>query len=643
MFASRLVPFSLATPSSKNTTVEDTTIDTTQHNNMATPGRTTRSRSRQTTPQPLPAVDVRQSHTYGSRGRANLHTQLAAAGTTFAQGFTTARATAGIAPVVEESDESEEEVQSQPPMSRQGTYVGSFAHYESPAHSERHESMPPPSPRRPAPFATDMPEAPEEPRTLSVLLLAVPRYLWRNFWAVLLGALLLGTIAHIKLPERAAEPRDQFFRGLKIAVGVPGYDQPPAKLERLWMFVRYKAFLTEELDQLAPVTDPVLQSLINVRLRGLITDIDNNQTALAERFSAIETYLPPRMVVDLVDGEMVIRDDFWHALSDKLQGSEELFDAFVAANEETATRIADTAAAGYIDGALQSKRLLDREGLIELLDQNSRDLETRLTTLVQTGTSDSMNAARTIAAQVAKEIAENTPSDIRTQLGVLAKSNLLYNTYDAMSSVNWFSPKMGAIVDPHHTSQTALKPQKATNNGWFTKSIKRLTPAPITALIPWEETGDCWCAAKTTDMGQAQLAVITEDKITPKRLIVEHIPPGGAQDIKSAPRDFELWADLYTIEEAESMKQKLRAMDSHYDLGCKNSLEPPTETSVCISAGRYDIHAENWVQSAPMLVDMEQAGLAAGKFYYRVLSNWGAQQTCTYRVRLTGHDLGEST
>ncbi|KAM0713220.1 hypothetical protein Q7P35_000672 [Cladosporium inversicolor] len=611
---------------------------------MATPGRNTRSRSRQTTPQPLPAVDVRSSRAYGSRGRAQLNKQLAGEGITLAEGFTTARAGAAITTVLEEDDKDDEELHFQPAPSRQGTYVGTDAQYESPAHSQRYDSMPPPSPRRAAPRTTD--DVPGSPWTLSVLLFAVPRYLWRNLWAVLLGAILLGTAAHIKLPENAAARRDEFFRGLKIAVGVPGYDQPPSHLERLWMFVRTKSFLKEELDNLPPPKDPMMQQLINVRLRGLISDlgdnitaVEGNHTALAERVSTIEEFLPRRMVVDVVNGNMVIGEDFWHALKDKLKGSNDLFESFVAANEDAATRLAESAADSQIQRALNDKRILGRDDLMEILNQNGKDLEKRMSAMIQSGTSEAINAAREIAAQVAREISENTPSDLRAQLSILVKSNMLQNTYDAMQSINWFSPKMGAIVVPRHSSPTAKHPYEETNRGWFASSLKRVAPPPVAALMPWEEAGDCWCAAKTENMGMLQLAVITERKIMPSKLIIEHIPVDAELDRRCAPKSWQLWAEMHDKEEAEELKDRIRRHHDHY-YGCSDESSPPSESSICIAEGTYDRTLENWVQSIHMLflTYHEEAKLEAGKFYFRVLSNYGSPQTCIYRVRLTAHD-----
>jgi hypothetical protein len=629
-----------------------------QQPTMATPGRTTRARSRQTTPvsAALPALDVRHSAAYGSRGRAPLNNQLAAEGITLAQGFTTARASTHIAPVLEESEE--EELHMQPPVSRQGTYVGSQALYESDVRSQRHDSMPPPSPRRDGPNVhTTNNAAPLSHWSLPILLFAVPRYLWRNLWAVLLGATLLGVSAHVPLPVRAADRRDTFFRGLKIAAGVPGYDQPPAYLEKLWMFVKYKAFLKEELEELSPVKEPVLQSMINVRLRQLITELggnhtalEGNVTALEDRISSIEDYLPPRMVVNVVDGNMVISDEFWHAITSKIQGSDDLFDTFVAANEQSASRIAEAAGAISVDEALKNKRVIDRDGLQNIIDHYGRDMEKRLSTLIEAGNREAMNMAHEIAERVSRNVSENTPNELRAQLSILAKSNMLVNSFDTMHSVNWFSPAMGAIVDPHHTSPSALIPQEARPAGWFARSFKRLTPPPVTALTEWKETGQCWCAAKNlkTYMGQAQLAIITSRKITPANLIIEHVPKPGSEDISNAPKDFQLWADLDTVEAAESMESQLRERSPWYDDRCnlpETPEPPPSKSSILIACGRYDYSHANWVQSFYMLLDgadQYQTGFEAGKFYLRVTSNWGSDQTCIYRARLTGQIWDDS-
>jgi hypothetical protein len=276
---------------------------------------------------------------------------------------------------------------------------------------------------------------------------------------------------------------------------------------------------------------------------------------------------------------------------------------------------------------------------MEILNQNGKDLEKRMSSMIQSGTAEAISAAREIAAQVAKEIAENTPSDLRSQLSVLVKSNILQNTYDAMQSVNWFSPKMGAIVVPRQTSPTAKRPYEEPDRGWFSSSLKRVAPPPIAALMPWEETGDCWCAAKTDAMGKLQLAVLTERKIMPKQLIIEHIPTDAQLDRHCAPKGWQLWAEIHEKEEAEELKDRIRKYHSHY-YGCSDESSPPSESSICIGEGNYNRDAENWVQSFRMLFfsHHEEAKVETGKFYFRVLSNYGSPQTCIYRLRLTAYD-----
>ncbi|KAM0691716.1 hypothetical protein Q7P36_007915 [Cladosporium allicinum] len=603
---------------------------------MATPSRNTRSSSRQGTPTALPAIDRKTSHGYGARGKANLSNQLAAAGTTLAEGFSTARAMDAL---LEESIVEEDEHIPQPQIQRQGTVVESFAAYEGSQRSQRSQKLPPPPPSPPPPAArrAASPPPPTEPWSLSVLLFAVPRYLWRNFWSLLLGALILGIVAHISLPESVAWRRDRFFHGMKHSIGVPGYDQPPTATEEHWMWFRYNVSLAEDYKDIPNIKDPALQGMINVRLRQMIRDAENNHTALFHRVEALEEFLPPRMVVDVVDDQLVIKEEFWNVLASKLRGDSGMFDAFVAANEKAATEIARAASEEHLSTAMNSKRVLTPEDMMEMLNEHASNLDKKL----ETWSGEQLAMVRTQATQIAKEVAQDAASDPRTQLSVLIKSKIIANIYDSLSAVNYFSPNMGAIVDPHHSSPTALKLSKKL--GWFGKPLRQFTAPHVAAIKKWEETGECWCAAKSTGIkGKAQLAIITEHMIAPRRLIVEHIPRTGAQSIASAPQDIELWAEVFSVKEAEEWRRRFRMEHPQYDLECAEA-SPPTDTSVCIASGTYDIHAENWVQSFDTFIDMENRTprMGAGKFYYRVMSNWRSEQTCTYRVRLTGQDIWE--
>ena len=603
---------------------------------MTTPSRNTRSRSRQTTPTALPAIDCKTSHGYGARGKSNLSNQLAAAGTTLADGFRTAR---GMDALLEESVLDEEERISQPQMQRQGTVVESFALYEGSQRSQKQDSPPPPRPSPPPPAArrAASPPPPTEPWSLSVLLFAVPRYLWRNFWSLLLGALILGIAANVSLPHRAGLRRDSFFRGLKVAAGLPGYDRPPDSAEALWMWVRYNSSIIEEFNGIPEIKDPQMQGWLNVRLNEMIKELERTQTVLFDRVGALEEFLPRRTVVDVVDDQLIIKDEFWTVLTRRLQGDDQMFDTFVAANEKAATEIALAASEKHLSTAVNNKRVLTPEDMMAKLNEYAQELDKKM----DLWSGEQLALTGKHATQIAKEVSQDAASDPRTQLSVLIKSRIIANIYESLSSVNYFSPNMGAIVDPRHSSPTALKPSKKV--GWFGKRLQRITAPHSAAIMKWEETGECWCAAKSTGIqGKAQLAVMTEHTIIPRRLIIEHIPKTGTPSISSAPQDFELWAEMFSVDKAEEWRRQLRRGHPQYDAECAVA-SPPSNTSVCIASGTYDIHAENWVQSFDMFMDLEDQfpRIGAGKFYYRVMSNWRSEQTCTYRVRLTGTDLDE--
>lgn len=603
---------------------------------MATPGRTTRARSRANTPAPLPAVVTRQSHAYGSKGKADLKHQVVRQNTNFAEAFTTGRDQDAATSVAEES---EEELSSEQPGTRNGTVVDSVARYE-PSFSAT--TMPPPprtarmvAPRAVAPTAEMRDEIEAEPWSITVLLMAIPRYLGRNLGAILLGGLVIIIFTVMPLGGSLEQRRDEMVRGVKIAAGLPGYDQPPAYLEATWNFLRYNHTLVWE--GLPQANVPELQWAINVNTISRIQNLENTTAALQANVTDLQEYLPQRMVVDVVDGRMAVKEEFWEALLERMAGSDVLYDRFLAATEQRASEMASSAAADHVEGAIRSERILGREAALELVAENNHEMYERFSELLKDTTQDTLRDVRGIAASIARETVENTPSDYQLQLALMAKSNLLRNTLDALQKVNYFSPNLGAMIDPHNTSPGQAKKQNFLARLW-TGATNSGSRGPAYALTKWDEMGDCWCAAESADKGKAQLAVLLSQKISPEHLLIDHIPARGTLGIAAAPREFELWAEADTVEEAELFREKIAEAYYYYSIEpCMTANSPPSESAVCIGEGSYDIHGDNWVQTFQPFVDMREVGLTTTKIFFRVKSNWGAGHTCIYRLRLTGH------
>lgn len=95
-------------------------------------------------------------------------------------------------------------------------------------------------------------------------------------------------------------PQSPFQIVVKSSFGKPAgrlQELPPIKdpLVQHMINVRFRTLLEE----LPPVKEPIIQSMINVRFCTLLEELPGNATALVERVSTKEEFLPPRMVVDV--------------------------------------------------------------------------------------------------------------------------------------------------------------------------------------------------------------------------------------------------------------------------------------------------------------------------------------------------------
>ncbi|OQO09473.1 hypothetical protein B0A48_04873 [Cryoendolithus antarcticus] len=538
-------------------------------------------------------------------------------------------------------------------QNRDGNQPTTGSHVRQP--SNQSGSAPPQGPRSPPPrpqlgapqqgarTAQDPPPPPSPraiPSTLDVALFAIPRYLWRNIWALILGAVLLWTFLLMPLPTTAAFRRDELVRAARIAAGYPGYEQPPNELEGMWLQIRYNSSFLKGV-VMPEENIPGQQWAINTMLLARVEGIEQNQTLFLDKFEHMEDFLPKMMAVDLQDGRMQIKPEFWQALLRRTEGDRTLYDAFMRTNEQAVRANIEQVSSGHLSYAIQSHQVVGREAVLRLMEENNRFLTTQVTQLLESRMSESLDAARAAAIQVATEIVKELPQDDNTRLAILARTNLLQNQLRNINSFNWLSHRAGARVDPHKTSPTLGLTTLQSFLGYPYESSKHMSK-PVYALMEWQEYGEAWCAAESAKYGKAQLAIEMKDAVIPAEFAIENISNRGTRDIASSPREFEVWAEALTEDQAQEYKSTILDYFAHNHrepAGCL-AKDPPTAKAVCVADGIYDIHGTNWVQSWPTFVNMQDLVFATKKVYFKIVSNWGAEHTCIYRVRMTeaGHE-----
>jgi hypothetical protein len=190
-----------------------------------------------------------------------------------------------------------------------------------------------------------------------------------------------------------------------------------------------------------------------------------------------------------------------------------------------------------------------------------------------------------------------------------------------VQQVNYFSPSIGAKVLQHLTSPTM--PTAAEGRpGLFRQLFFSYGQLPaINALTPWTEAGQAWCAAASdTGLGLAQLGVRTAYTVMANSVTIEHVPEAATLDIKTAPKELEVWG------KAEAGYGALDTFDHICDT------DPPGADFICLGKIKYDIKKRNHVQTSALI----NKNVPASTFVIRVVANHGRHYSCLYRVQLHG-------
>ncbi|PTB64654.1 hypothetical protein BBK36DRAFT_1176971 [Trichoderma citrinoviride] len=255
---------------------------------------------------------------------------------------------------------------------------------------------------------------------------------------------------------------------------------------------------------------------------------------------------------------------------------------------------------------------------------------------------DSSSMTRTEVTKLVDSMVRNAIADLN--LEAMAKGRIRAHwDSELKNQLNYFGVGAGAIIDPSQTSTTFKPDAKHLND----KGLKGAQPyAPIEALLPWHDDGDCWCAAREVNKRGnphgAKLSVIMAHSIIPQHIVIEHILPGATTNPGARPRQIEVYIKV----EDRAVRERLldfaaaHLVEDESDWNHTPADLPPQFVKVTqFTYEGAELH--DGVHVHRLSNELMALNAETDQVIVRAVSNYGApNHTCFYRIRLFGHKVG---
>ncbi|RAH44888.1 uncharacterized protein BO95DRAFT_161440 [Aspergillus brunneoviolaceus CBS 621.78] len=268
-------------------------------------------------------------------------------------------------------------------------------------------------------------------------------------------------------------------------------------------------------------------------------------------------------------------------------------------------------------------------------------------------------------------------ADIRAQPTKGVSTGTLLGTY--IPKTNFLAVPLGIIVDPHKTSPTVTQQigfRRKVYSYFLEENFRRPQP-PLSVATAWEDIGDCWCSVLRD--GMTQVGVLLGYRIVPEEVVVEHVPKAAALNPGLAPRDMELWVRFRRVKNdtlvypEQSWGEYLKAQAKltprpnnpagqddlfnderfvlHEPVMHALKLAYPGESEEAywgqyderlgpafyrVGRWTYDINSDQHAQRFILDAVIDDPEIRVDKVVIRAKNNWGADNTCIYRVKLFG-------
>ncbi|KAF8349168.1 hypothetical protein F5887DRAFT_949732, partial [Amanita rubescens] len=171
---------------------------------------------------------------------------------------------------------------------------------------------------------------------------------------------------------------------------------------------------------------------------------------------------------------------------------------------------------------------------------------------------------------------------------------------------------------------------------FFTGHGYALGRPPVTALHHDLQNGFCWPFPGS----QGHLGVSLAAPIRVESVTVDHVPRNIAFDVRSAPKEMEVWGLVEGVENMRRLKEwreTKESPDNEEEEYPYPSILPHQPEYVRVANFTYDMDGPSHIQNFPVSDEITEIGLDFGVVVLLVKSNWGREDfTCLYRFRVHG-------